>query len=191
MEIIKQYCNMLMSPATWRSQDFMNGWYTGIGVALALILFFILLRIFIGLVLAPRRCRHITISNQDGDLEIAAEAITDLVKSLQPEFPHITFEKLKLYHSGSRQTVELLVAFNTAGGGMTQQFDGLKNRVREVLQDTFGINSIRKVSVHCHQVVIPTGTTPVRNQDPQRPLTDDGVFNANASQDSYKPFEHL
>ena len=84
------------------------------------------------------------------------------------------------------------MAFNTAGGGMPEQFEKLKGRVREVLADTFGIKTVRKVSIHCHQVTIPPGSTASRNAEPQRPITDDGVYNSNSSQDSYKiPFEHL
>lgn len=154
----KEFIAMLIDPATWQQTDFQCGYFAGVLVALITIMVLMILRIIIGIMCLPRRCRSITIASSDGDMDIAAEAITDLIKSLQPEFPHLGFDKLKLYRHGKKQSIQLQISFNTEKGGMPEQFEELKTRVRYLLKETFGINSIRKVSIHCHRVVIPEGS---------------------------------
>lgn len=174
---------MLIDPAMWRQTDFQCGYFAGVLVALVTILFLMLLRIIIGIIFSSSRCRSITIVSPDGDMEIAADAISDLVKSLQPEFPNIVFDKLKMFQYGKKQVIQLQVSFNTANGGMPGQFDTLKGRVRDVLRETFGIVSIRKVSVCCHRVVIPEGSVAPKPTVP---------YTGESTQDSLKiNFEHF
>ena len=155
----KDLLSRLIDPATGKMLDFESGYFTGVMVSLAVILLLLFLRVVIGIMLLPRSCKGIEIKEADGDVLISADAVSDLIRALQPEFKHIAMNKIRLYRRGRRQRAVLHVSFDTEGGGMTEQRQRLKERVKEVLGTVLGIYSLTEVAVHCAKISV-TGELP-------------------------------
>ncbi len=149
-----------LDSAQTTSVDFRNGYIAGVLVALVVVLLLMLIRSLLKFIFREKRCRSIVIREKDGDLLISADAIYDVIKSIQPEFRYIHFNKIQLYRRKKAYRVLLHINFNTQGGGMPRQREELKRRIKDLLSEVFGIDSIRKVSMRCGKTDI-SGTAPV------------------------------
>lgn len=152
----------LLDSAQATSVDFRNGYIAGVLVSLVTVLLLLVLRTLLKFIFREKRCRSIVIREKDGDLLISADAIYDVIKSIQPEFRYIHFNKIQLYRRKSAYRVLLHINFNTQGGGMPRQREELKKRIKTLLNEVFGINSIKKVSMRCGKTDI-SGTAPLAN----------------------------
>lgn len=130
-------------------QLFKDGYCSGMLMALLIVILLLLLRLLWALIFREKRCKSILIREGDGDLLISAEAVNDVIKSLQPEFHYIHMDKIQLSCRSGKYMVLLHVSFNTQGGGMPEQRAKLKQRIKDALSEVFGIETIRKVSMRC------------------------------------------
>ncbi len=171
------------------SVDFRNGYIAGVLIALIVVLLLMIIRTLFKFIFREKRCRSIIIREKDGDLLISADAIYDVIKSIQPEFRYIHFNKIQLYRRKNAYRVLLHINFNTQGGGMPRQREELKNRIKNLLNEVFGIDSIKRVSMQCGKTDI-SGTAPaaeakaIKQPDPMPAL----VFSPDKKQD--KPAEN-
>jgi len=91
------------------AHPFSCGVLTGLAVALAIVLFFILLE----LVSRPRKLRSIVIPANGGELRIDAKAVQGAVLAVAASFPDIEVRKVILH--GTQASVGLLVAMDFSG----------------------------------------------------------------------------
>ncbi|MDD3118008.1 MAG: hypothetical protein PHQ27_02395 [Victivallales bacterium] len=139
----------LIGPLHGQWTEFNAGFLTGVGVVAAAVVVLLLLRLMLWLFRRRRRCRGIDIQEENGPVLIAADAIRDLVLSLQPEFPDLTMTRVRLYCRGRYQQLELQVTFDVGVRNMPEQRQRLKVRILEVLEQVLGITSVREVGIYC------------------------------------------
>ena len=144
----------MIDPLTGKLSEFDAGYLTGIGVAVLVILILLLLRVFFWLLLRRHRCKGIEIKEVNGPVFISAEAVSDLILSLQPEFPDLTMIRIRLFRRGRIQQAELQVAFDTRNSGMPEQRLRLKERILEVLDGIMGITSLTEIRILCSAVKV-------------------------------------
>ncbi len=150
-------CARFIDPLTGQLSDFDAGYLTGLGVAVLVILLLLFLRLLIWLLWRPRRCKGIEIKETNGQVFIAAEAVSDLIISLQPEFPDMAMDKIRLYRKGRRQQAVLHVSFDTRNSGMTEQRLRLKERIKDVLATVLGVSSVSDICIHCTAIKVSGG----------------------------------
>ncbi len=144
-----------IDPVTGKMSDFDAGYLTGLVVALLVILLLLVLRVLFWLLLRPRRCKGIEIKEVNGNVFIAAEAVSDLIVSLQSEFPDMVFKKIRLFRKGKRQRAVIYVSFSTRNSGMTEQRLKLKERIIEVMGSILGVSSLCDICIHCSSIKVP------------------------------------
>jgi hypothetical protein len=161
----------VMIKTPWEQpQLFKDGYCSGMLMALLIVILLLLLRLLWALVFRTKRCKSILIREKDGDLLISAEAVNDVIKSLQSEFHYIHMDKIQLSRRSGKYMVLLYVSFNTQGGGMPEQRAKLKQRIKDALNEVFGIKTISKVSMRCAKTEVNGSLAKVHHDEELKPL---------------------
>lgn len=134
--------------------DFQVGYVSGVGLAIAIILLAILVKILHYFFRYPRKLSGISIPGTDGEIFISAGAITDLVKSTEDDFQFVTISKVQLLDKKIHHAVDLHIDFDIEGGRLPLISSELQLRVLSNLKDTFGIDSIKEVNIRIRKVTL-------------------------------------
>ena len=125
-------------------RPFSYGVLTGLAVALALLLLFLLL----GFISRSRKLRRIVIPAEGGELRIDAKAVQGAVRSVAQNFPAFDVRRVGLY--GTQDAVELEVAmdFNGAAGlsvsDLSAQF---RAAIARMMTETFGMEKPARIEL--------------------------------------------
>ena len=130
--------------------EFLAGFMSGLMVfaftlLIALILYW--------LIATSRRAKGILLQAERGTVFIAARSISDLVKSLESDFPGLKIDKASLRSRRSSTWLEVLIEFQpTDGMPLPQMLDAYKKKTLAELEAAFGINSISEVKIRIGRV---------------------------------------
>lgn len=161
------FLNSLLSVENITRNDFNLGYLAGAGVVIAALLLLLLIKVLFTFIFRTRRCSGIMIKEQGGGTFVSKNAVATLISSLEKEFKFITISKQMLYSRGKVQTLKLHVDFNADGGGLPPQASELRARIRELLKQTFGIDSVKDIIVIIRNVslsVLPKPQKPAEQQ---------------------------
>ena len=128
--------------------DFNLGFFAGVGLALILVLILITVEIIFMLFFRQKKCSGITIAEADGDTFVSKTAISSLIMHLEKDFPLISIKKLLLYKKGKKHSLKIYINFNDDGSGLPPQSKKLKSEINSLLNHTFGINTIKKITLN-------------------------------------------
>lgn len=130
--------------------EFLAGFMSGLMVfaftlLIALILYW--------LIATSRRAKGILLQAERGTVFIAARSISDLVKSLESDFPGLKIDKASLRSRRSSTWLEVLMEFQpTDGMPLPQMLDAFQKKTLTELEAAFGINSISEVKIRIGRV---------------------------------------
>ena len=125
------------------SPEFENGFVSGAGLLLALILIWVLIRMRIN---RRERCREITITGERGDMVITANAVREFVKRILGEFAETSLEGIKLKQRGNTLVLvtEVIVLPDIE---LVPLRDAIQGRIVEEAQTRLGIDRPFRVNV--------------------------------------------
>ena len=154
-------CSYFTSAEAWRellSNDFNRGYLTGVALVLAVVVLLLLCRIVLGLAFRTRRARAIVVTADDGDVQIAQEAVAAAVESLIAGFPELVLDTLKIYRSGSRRYFLLMQCrFHSTEKTFPDVVAQVKEKIFRGLEKQFGICDLRKIRIVLTGWESPTG----------------------------------
>ena len=103
--------------------------------------------------------KGILLQAERGTVFIAARSISDLVKSLESDFPGLKIDKASLRSRRSSTWLEVLMEFQpTDGMPLPQMLDAFQKKTLAELEAAFGINSISEVKIRIGRVRPVRGT---------------------------------
>ena len=150
--------------------NFNMGFAAGVAFALLIILFLLLLRIFTIWKFRTRRCSSIAIRRPEGDTEISREAVISVIRSSGSEVKNIVVNKIEIFQRGLKYFLKLRIDFDTSGGSLTPQEDLLRKKIVEGLRNTYGIDSVCRISVKVEKRIgdaIPAAPAPEKVITPE------------------------
>ena len=149
--------------------EFERGFQTAL--LLAAMVFFLLLIICLILKLIFRKpaVPGVTLEREDGNIFIARNAIYTAVCRLESDFPELEILKVVLQR-GARKDLALSVTvmFDENGSAFDELAGTFKQRVFDMLSKSFGIDSIKTVSVNLSK--IPPERHEADNDTPDTPV---------------------
>ncbi len=142
--------------------DFERGFYTALILAGLVLFLVIVLCLIAKLLFRKPAVPGVTLEREDGDIFISRNALSTAVFHLEDEFPGFEVLKVLLGH-GRRGELELAVTvlFDEKSGAFDKISNSFKKRVFDILQHSFGIDSIKSVSIALSKLP----NTPRRNDN--------------------------
>ena len=141
----------LTDAAAWRellSNDFNRGYLTGVALMLVLVLLALLGRIVLGLIFRTRKARAIVVAADDGDVQIAQEAIASALSAMLVDFPELVLDSLKIFRRGKhRYHLLLQCRFHATGKTFPDVAAKAKNAFFQGLEKQFGIDNLRQIRI--------------------------------------------
>ena len=128
--------------------DLNLGFFAGVGLALIMVIILIAVEITFMLLFRQKKCAGINIIEADGDTFISKTAISSLIMHLEKDFPLISIKKLLLYKRGKKHSLKIYLDFNDDGSGLPPQSKKLKSEINSMLSHTYGINTIKKITLN-------------------------------------------
>lgn len=130
--------------------EFLAGFIVGLMVFALLILIALILYWIVSF---RRHAKGITLQAERGTVFISARSISDLVKSLEDEFPGLEIAKVNLY---TRRREAYLVTHleyqPSASSSLPSVLDAFQKKTLEVLASSFGISSVAEVRIRIDRV---------------------------------------
>ena len=147
--------NNLMNINSPEIFDFQLGYVSGVAVAIAVICAVLLVKIIVYfLFFYPSRSKGVSIPGASGSLFISANAITDLIKSLEEDFKFIEISKVILLDKKKYNDIELHINFDMEGGELPSIASELQSIILSKLRDTFGIDNIKEININIKRVTV-------------------------------------
>lgn len=116
--------------------------------ALALLLLLAILAVLVWLIVRKSRSvSGITLENSQGSVFIAANAISDLLYSLDDHFPELEIIRIKLIRDGKELAVQVKVFYSAGGQSMQTLAEAFQNKALELLKNSFGIGNISRIDL--------------------------------------------
>ena len=130
----------------------------GIFVGLVIVfLLFLVLGVLYLIIRNSRKARGVSMPAPHGSLFIAASAIADLVRSLEPEFPELRILKIFLFNEKKQPVLRVKLVYAPGGLSMMDLAEKFQLRTLEILKSSFGIDNIQRVDL-----IVPKGTGKIR-----------------------------
>ena len=142
-QTVRQFAERIGSLIAER--PFSWGVLTGLAVALALLLFFLLLCF----VFRSRRLRRIVIPSEGGELRIDAKAVQGAVRSVARSFPAFDVRRVGLYGKQTAAELEIAMDFNGGDGGesLSELSAQFRAAVARMMTDTFGMEKPARIEL--------------------------------------------
>lgn len=122
---------------------FYFGYFTGLAVfVVCAIIVFILF-----MILRTKRVSWLLMRTDRGALSISANAISDLVKSLESEFTNLDIKRVLIFKKRSSNYLEIVIRFAHGKAPLPATVSRLQKRALQILEESFGVSSISNVKV--------------------------------------------
>jgi len=102
-----------------------------------------------------KRCHGININSEHGQLYITTSAISDLIKSMQTTFTHITVNKVNIISVNGNYVIKVRINFDMTGGKLTEQTTALRSKIITDVKEVFGIENISSIDVKLDKTTRP------------------------------------
>jgi len=124
--------------------NFKAGYFTGVMVALSLILALALFQyVFFH---KKTRVKEISIPHAKGDLIISSQAISDMVEALvSSKFRYVAVKKVSLRNTKNGVVMDITGEFDLDGGHLPDIADEIREEVFKNLESRLGVISIKKI----------------------------------------------
>lgn len=128
-----------------------SGYYFLLGMFCAMVILFIICiaAVIIWLIIRKNRSvSGISIPAEHGSLFISADAISDLLYSLDDSFPQLEIVRIKLIRDDNALAVQVKVYYAASSEmSMLQLTDNFQSKALELLKHAFGIENISRVDL--------------------------------------------
>jgi hypothetical protein len=149
----KKLFSLLTCPGDPGAFEFHLGYITGVSVSIAVILAILIVRIISVIIMSSSgRAKGIMLPAPSGTLFVSARAITDLIYSLEPEFPFVRISRVTLLDKKKFFTVDIVMSIDIKGGDLSLMSSELQSKILMRLKETFGISNIQEVNIHVKTV---------------------------------------
>jgi hypothetical protein len=133
--------------------ELLAGFMAGL-LTFALLLLIALLLYWI--ISSRRRAKGIALQAEHGTVFVSARSISDLVCSLEDEFPGIEVAKVNLYNRRHETYLETHLEYQPSdGANLPSLLNEFQKKTLSTLATSFGINSIREVRIRIDRVYSP------------------------------------
>jgi hypothetical protein len=137
----------------WRiifDPSFMKGIIVG---AIFILLVLILMKI-IHLIFRSKniRCNGISVKNEDGEVFVSSGAISDLIKSIEPEFIGVVILKSLLFKQGKSYYIKLIAELSDKDANFPNVVGSIRNKIQFAIKNNLGVECIDKIDIHLKRV---------------------------------------
>ncbi|MCF7791374.1 MAG: hypothetical protein K9M56_05185 [Victivallales bacterium] len=94
------------------------------------------------------KCSGITGKDETGNIFVSTSAISDLVKSLEPEFSQVFITKTQLYRKRKNYYLKLTAELNDKEVDFPNLVENIRNKILHSIKNNLGVESIQKVDIH-------------------------------------------
>ncbi len=124
---------------------FNSGYIAGTIVVIAV---FILIRLIFIFIRRNKKAGGVKVATKYGSLFIATHAISDLVHSMERDFPSLKIAKVYLYENKKLYfSLEINVTFHMQEEGLPNIVTELQQSVLDKLENVFGIANVKTINV--------------------------------------------
>lgn len=134
-----EFCKMLAE------NDFNRGYLAGAGFVLGLLVLFVVIRLVLMFLFRRHRCSQIVVPSPAGDLTIGHNVIEGTARRVLRNIGELDVRRIRLYRKRKSYSLLLCCTFFDGGKGVPEIAEGIRNEIRDTLQNLFGINSLRRI----------------------------------------------
>jgi hypothetical protein len=98
------------------------------------------------------RCNGVTGKNESGEVFVSSIAISDLIKSLEPEFIGVNISKSILFKQGKNYYIKLIAELNDKDVDFPNLVDNIRGKIILAIKNNLGIECVNKIDIHLKRV---------------------------------------
>ena len=95
-----------------------------------------------------RRCSQIVVSTPAGNLTISRNVIEGTARRVLRDIGELDVRRIRLYRKGKNYSLLLCCTFFDGGKSVPDIAEGIRNEIRDTLQNLFGIKTLRRIDFH-------------------------------------------
>lgn len=134
-----EFCKILAE------NDFNRGYMAGAGFVLGLLVLFVVIRLVLMFIFRRHRCSQIVVPSPAGDLTIGRNVIEGTARRVLHSIAELDVRRIRLYRKGKSYSLLLCCTFFDGGKGVPEIAEGIRNEIRDTLQNLFGITTLRRI----------------------------------------------
>jgi len=131
--------------------DFNRGYLVGACFVLGLLVLFVVGRLILMFVFRRRRCSQIVVSTPAGNLTISRNVIEGTARRVLRDIGELDVRRIRLYRKGKNYSLLLCCTFFDGGKSVPDIAEGIRNEIRDTLQNLFGIKTLRRIDFHVEE----------------------------------------
>lgn len=130
-----------------------RGAILAVGVFFAVLLFYWILKLIIFCKFGCRRCSKVVVPLKNGDIVVAANAISAAISSELKTFPELEVRRVSLFRKRAVYFVELRTTLvkSENGRGLPELYSVIEPLVKRRIAEIFGITNLSKVIIRVDQ----------------------------------------
>ena len=153
--------------------EFEKGFQTALVLAALVFLLLLVICLILKLIFRKPAVPGVTLEREDGNIFIARNAIYTAVCRLESEFAELEILKVTLQRGARKElALNITVLFDENGSAFDALAGSFKQRVFEMLNKSFGIDSIKTVSITLSKIPQERGD----NDAPDTPMVNNNAF---------------
>ena len=140
-----EYCKALFV------NDFNRGYLMGASFVLGLLVLFVVIRLILMFLFRRRRCSQIVVPAPAGDLTISRNVIEGTAGRVLRDIGELDVRRIRLYRKGKNYSLLLCCTFFDGGKSVPEIAEGIRNEIRDTLQNLFGIKTLQRIDFHVEE----------------------------------------
>ena len=126
-----------------------RGALLAVGVFFAVLLLYWLLKIIFFCKFGKRRCSRITVACENGDIVVAANAVSSAISSELKGFPELSVHRILLFRKRALYSLELRATLvkTDNGRGLPELYSLIEPLIKRRMAEIFGITDLSKVVI--------------------------------------------
>lgn len=129
------------------ASDFNRGYIAALALVFAVLVVVLLLRLIWFFLFRKKTCSRIVIPGEDGDIVISRDAIVAATRQELESFTQFDVRKMQLFRKGRNYSLRICCTYDTDGKGVAELVQEFKPRLREVMKELFGIESLKDITL--------------------------------------------
>ncbi len=140
------------------ANEFERGFYSALVLAVLIFFLLFLLCLIVKLIFRKPAVPGVTLMREDGDIFISRNAIFTAVRNLERDFPELEIMKVVMKRNRHKDLELVITLLYDAKDASFDAVAGLfKQRVFTMLEKSFGIDSVKSVSINLAKIPADNG----------------------------------
>ncbi len=164
-DIWEKLCQLWQS---WMGDTFISGYWLAVALVGVVVVLWLLIHLVCWLLWRRHRVSSLRMPSKDGDIEVANQAIFQMVSTLDRAFPMFQVDKMRLYRRGRKYTLSLAFFYaplDAGGQALTADVQAFKLQICERLHELFGITDIARIDMHLVKLSKNRTAAPAESRD--------------------------